>query len=235
MKPSMVIMAGGRGRRLGDLTENTPKPLVQVGGRPILQRKLEQYTRQGFRKFVLCLGYRAEQIRESVLKFDLPADFEFSDAGESAGILRRLVEARPLFGSDLLMTYGDTYTDLDLDELVRVHRQGANEATIVVAAIQNPFGLVEAEGDRVTFFKEKPVLRYYIGYAMISASALDLIPPAVVDLPDGEGLVTFFKILIALERLGVYEHSGLQITFNTKDELKAAEQNVAFYTDPEET
>ena len=74
-------------------------------------------------------------------------------------------------------------------------------------------------------------MNYYIGYAVISKTALELVPQKVINLPDGSGLVTFYKILIGMEKLGVYFHSGLQVTFNTEDELKAAEEQlVRFYT-----
>ena len=74
-------------------------------------------------------------------------------------------------------------------------------------------------------------MNYYIGYAIINKSAFDLIPPKIISMPDGEGLITFYKILMALRKLGVYNHSGLQITFNTKEELKEAEEKlIRFYT-----
>ena len=74
-------------------------------------------------------------------------------------------------------------------------------------------------------------MNYYIGYAIINKSAFDLIPPKIFAMTDGEGLVMFYKILMAMEKLGVDYHAGLQITFNTPEELKSAEkQLVRFYT-----
>ena len=135
-------------------------------------------------------------------------------------------------GDQILMSYGDTFTDIRLCELYAAHQKSGNEVTIVVAPIQNPFGLVEFnQENKVTFFEEKPILKYYIGYSVINKSALDLAPKEVLDMPNGKGLVNFFKILMKKELLGCYFHSGLQTTFNTEDELKMAkEKMVRFYT-----
>ena len=84
--------------------------------------------------------------------------------------------------------------------------------------------------------KEKPILNYYIGYAVINKSALELIPEKVINMPDGEGLVTFFKILMGMDLLGCYFHSGLQTTFNTPEEFEKAEKEIVnFCTAIEDT
>jgi len=230
-------MCGGRGSRLKYLTERTPKPLIQINNNSILEIKLNQYVNQGFQNFIFCIGYMGEQIREAVFSFKANINPLFSDAGENAGILERLHLAREHFDDQVLMTYGDTFTDIDLHLLIEEHEKNDNEVTIVVTPIQNPFGLVEFDrNNKVTYFKEKPTLNYYIGYAIINKSAFDLIPSKIISLPDGEGLVTFYKILMGMDKLGVYYHSGLQITFNTQEELKLAEEQlVRFYTAKENT
>lgn len=229
-------MCGGRGKRLGEITERVPKPLVQIAGRTILEMKFENYYAQGFHDFVFCIGYKGDLIRQEVQRFAGDGTREFSDAGQDAGILKRLATALPLMTESIVLTYGDTYTDLDLKRLVELHEASTNEATIVVAPIQNPFGLVEFDSSgKVTSFREKPILNYYIGYAVINRRAFDLAPERVIDMPDGQGLVTFYKILMAMEKLGVYYHSGLQITFNTEDELKVAQTKwTQFYTSSSE-
>jgi NDP-sugar pyrophosphorylase family protein len=228
----ILIMCGGRGKRLNTLTKDTPKPLVEFRGRTILEFKIEQYVEQGFRDFIFCIGFEGDQIRQAVDRINLDFNASFSDAGVDSGMLQRLYHARDLFDDYVMMTYGDTFTDIEVDKLVAQHIAGGNEATIVAAPIQSPFGLVEFDRDnKVTLFKEKPWLNYYIGYGVINKAAFELVPQKVIDLPDGNGLVTFYKILMGMEKLGVYFHSGLQVTFNTEDELKAAEEQlVRFYT-----
>ena len=234
-KMKILIMCGGHGKRLGSMTKNIPKPLVKINDKTILDLKIEQYQYQGFTSFIFCVGYKGELIRKSIDgKSGIHA--EFSDAGESAGILSRLNFAKSLFDEQVLMTYGDTFTDLQLSALNSAHQKHNNEATIVVAPIKNPFGLVEFNAEQqVTFFKEKPTLIYFIGYAVINKSALELIPDKVINMPDGEGIVTFFKILMGMDLLGCYFHSGIQTTFNTPEELKIAKKDIIkFFTTMED-
>lgn len=217
---------------MGRLTKKVPKPLIKLRGKTILEIKLDEYIRQGFQEFIFCIGYRGDLIRKAVQKYEPRIQASFSDAGENASIFERLYVARELFDGEVLMTYGDTFTDIDLSQLIVVHREGRNEATIVTASIQNPFGLVETNvRGQVVSFREKPVLSYYIGYAVIRKSALNFAPHEIRAMPDGEGLVAFYRILMALEKLGAYDHAGLRISFNTPDELKRAEIELSkFYT-----
>lgn len=228
----ILIMCGGRGKRLGKFTETMPKPLVKITDKSLLEFKLEEYLRQGFREFIFCIGYKGDAIRRTVMRFSDVARMEFSDAGIGAGMLERLYVARNLFHDQVLMTYGDTFTDIELEQFCKIHQTNDNDVTIVVAPIENPFGLVEFDRNyKVTYFKEKPILNYYIGYAIINKSAFDFISEKVITMPDGEGLVTFYKILMAMNKLGVYYHSGLQVTFNTPEELVEAKNKIIrFYT-----
>lgn len=230
--PKILVMCGGRGKRLNELTASSPKTLVQFRGRTILEFKMEQYLSQGFSDFIFCIGYEGEKIRSAIAKSDLSLNASFSEAGLDAGILKRLHHARDLYDDYVLMTYGDTFTDIDVRGFVDSHVASGNEATIVVAPFQSPFGLVEFDGDnKVTYFREKPILNYYIGYAVINKTAFDLVPENIIEIPDGQGLITFYKILMGMEKLGAFFHSGLQVTFNTEDELKAAEEKlIRFYT-----
>ena len=230
-KMKILIMCGGRGQRLGAVTDRLPKPLVKIDDRTILEHKIDQYCSQGFRDFIFCVGYKGELIR-NLVEQKSGIHVEFSDAGEKAGILARLFHAKPLFDNQIMMTYGDTFTDLQLSDLCAAHQKSCNEATIVVGPIQNPFGLVEFNPEnKITYFKEKPILHYYLGYAIINKSALDLLPQKVIDMEDGKGIITFYKILMGMELLGCYFHSGLQTTFNTKEELKTAKHQITrFFT-----
>lgn len=238
MKSQMkiMIMCGGRGSRLRQLTENIPKPLIKLNSKTILELKIEQYLSQGFNDFILCIGYKGNLIRQAVSGMHHRTKVSYSDSGEDVGILERIHLARDLFEDQVLMTYGDTFTDLCLSELIETHQKNNNEITIVAAPFKNPFGLVEYDQNhKMISFKEKPVLKYYIGYAVINKSALNYVPAEVLRMPDGEGLVMFYKTLMAMKKVGVYYYSGLQVTFNTESELKVARHKIArFYTAIEE-
>lgn len=228
----IAILCGGRGRRMGALTDDVPKPLVAFRGETILDLKIQDYIRRGCRRIVLCIGYKGDLIRSAVARYEGQAEICFSDAGENAGILQRLWHARDFWGDRVLMTYGDTFTDLDLGDLIRHHEAGGHRATLVSAPIENPFGLIEFDHKfKVSMFREKPVLNYYIGQALLERKALSLISEEVIGLADGLGVVTLFKILIAFEALGAYAHQGLEITFNTQKDLAQMEEKFSgFYT-----
>ncbi len=234
---SILIMCGGRGARLGDITKNCPKPLIKIGGVTILERKIGHYMRNGFKDFIVCIGYKADMIKSSLRKGGFSRYCRYSDSGEPAGILKRLYNARNMFDDNVVLTYGDTFANIDLSLLLKTHIKEKNSATIVVAPIQNPFGLVEYDNNRkVLSFKEKPVLNYYIGYAVINKSDIERVPQKMIGMPDGKGLVEFYKYLIDKGSLGIFEYSGPQITFNTEDELRLARRKMtAFYTSREET
>jgi len=222
-------MCGGRGSRLEPLTKTIPKPLVEIGGESILIHKIEFYKTQGFKDFIFCVGYKSDLIINAVKEIK-GINAEFSDAGENVGILDRIDRIKDMFDSDAIVTYGDTFTDLNLQDLLDQHKKAENAITIVTAPIVNPFGLVEIDASSyITSFKEKPVLNYYIGYHVLSKKALDFAPKFIVDKPDGEGLVMFFKMLIGMGYLGSFQHAGTQITFNTMEEHKIAEEKIKHF------
>jgi glucose-1-phosphate cytidylyltransferase len=234
--PPILIVCGGKGRRLGKIGQTVPKALITIKNKTILEWKLRHYLKQGCRDFIFCLGYKGNMIREAVKSFNIPATFTFSEGGEPVGILKRIYIAKKFFNDEVIVTYGDTFAEINLLKLIREHRKNKHGATIVVAPIKSPFGLVEFSlTGTVQKFDEKPILNYFIGYAVISKHALDMAPRKVIDMPDGKGIVTFFKILMSLGKLGALYYPGFQITFNTEDEVRIArEKMISFYTNKEQ-
>ena len=229
---STIILCGGRGARLRPLTDALPKALVPLNGKPILQHIIESYIRHGRRTFVLCLGYYGDKVIEFCRQAGFDADIQFSNAGEAAGMLERLVAARPYIGDRAIVTYGDTLIDVDIDDLEARHRRSGAALTITTADVRSPFGQVQTEaGGRVVDFREKPVHTYYVGQMVVEAGALEGVAPDVVALPDGLGLVHWLRTLIAEGRVWQYAYSGPQITFNTEQDLAQAERDLmSFYT-----
>ena len=229
----IMILCGGRGSRLGSLTERIPKPLIRINDKTILEIKLRKYLELGFRDFVLCIGYKGSLIEKAVMGYGLDANIVFSDAGENAGMLKRIFHAKDYFADSVIITYGDTFANIDLKKLLHQHIKRGNEITITVAPIQNPFGLVEYdENYMVSSFREKPVLQYYIGYAVFKRTSMKLVTKEMIEMPNGQGLVAFFKLLIDINKLGAYYHPGLEVTFNTQEELRVAEEKIMnFYTE----
>ena len=228
----VAILCGGRGTRLKPTTDIIPKALVELNGRPILDYILDFYRSKGLSKFILCVGYKAEQVKAHYANSPTGSDLCFSDVGEDASMLQRIWSLREEIGERLFVSYCDTFIDIDLKGMLEHHIDRRAEATIVTAEIRNPFGLLTIDADRwVTSFVEKPLLNYYIGCFLIEQSAFQYITPEMLEQPDGQGLVHFFQLLIAQRKLAAFRHEGDQITFNTESERQKAEEFLGkFYT-----
>ncbi len=230
-----IILCGGRGSRLQPLTDHVPKPLVPLNGKPILQHVVQNYSAKGFNEFVLCVGYKGEAIAEFVKTLEIDATFEISDAGENASMLERLHHARNFIGEQAFVAYGDTLIDVDLPAMAAQHLRQNAPLTITTATIQSPFGLINFDdAHRVQSFREKPQQWYFVGQMLLNKHILDTLPTALLEKPDGTGLVDLFQQLIQDNQLFAFEYAGPQITFNTPQELDEAERNfIAFFTQRE--
>lgn len=176
----VVILCGGMGTRLRDETEVRPKPMVEIGGRPILWHIMRTFAHHGYRDFVLCLGYKGEQIKNffcnyEVLTNDVTVDLgtgaltfqqgdrrpdwrvTLADTGLQAKTGARVKRVQRYVDSDLFMlTYGDGVTDLDLRRLEAFHRSHGRIGTVTGVFPPSRYGELNIVGDRVLTFREKP-------------------------------------------------------------------------------
>lgn len=231
-RAKVLILCGGRGRRLSPNVSSLPKVLIELHGKPILQHILEFYIQRQWRQFVICAGYRSDLIQNFLSQFQGKAEIEISDSGEEAGMLERLYKARHLIDKRAIVTYGDTFIDIDIDQMLKEHLKGGRDLTLTVADIRTPFGIVKIDNDqKVKSFEEKPVFSYYIGHMILERKVLDELDEPLIFTPDGEGIVKLFQLLARQKRLYAYKHKGLKLTFNTWDEHKSAEDVfVRFFT-----
>jgi len=156
----VIILCGGRGTRLREHTETIPKPLVEIGARPILWHVIRIYAEQGFRRFLLCLGARGEMIEEFVRGDWLPPGLtiECVDTGEDTPTGGRiaLVEDR-VRGDRFCATYADGLADVDLRSVLEFHSEHGALATLTVVRPELQFGVARLNGaGRVEGFVEKP-------------------------------------------------------------------------------
>jgi len=232
----VAVLCGGRGRRLRPATDTIPKALVKLNGRPILDYVIDFYRSKQLSQFILCVGYKADKVREHYATPPPGVEILFSDAGENASMLKRIWALQDFSWERLFVSYSDTFIDLNLDHMLATHQERQAEVTIVTARIRNPFGLVTSNSEGwVTSFVEKPLLNYYIGSFILERSALAYVTADMLQSPDGQGLVDFFGILAGHQKLAAFEHRGLQITFNTESERQKAEKDMGrFYTYSEE-
>jgi glucose-1-phosphate cytidylyltransferase len=181
----VVILCGGRGTRLREKTESLPKPLVEIGGRPIVWHVIGIYAAQGFDRFLLATGYLGEQVERFVAEERWPqgVSVECIDTGldtPTGGRIAALGER--LSGGTFCATYADGVADVDLDALLGGHREAGVAATVTVVHPDLQWGVAELDGDRVTGFVEKPRSERWIngGFFCFEPAALDHIGPASV-------------------------------------------------------
>lgn len=211
----VVILCGGKGTRLG-AGQSLPKPLVEVGGRPIVQHVVELYAAQGRRRFLLAAGYRADLLAAAVASIAWPdgVTVEAIDTGvetETGGRILRLRER--LAGETFHVTYADGLADIDLDRLQARHVAGGRTTTITVVRPELPFGVVDlAAGGDVVGFREKPRSRDWIngGFMLFEPDVFDVLDDDTTTLEREP-----FERLAAQQRLHSAPHEGFWACMDT--------------------
>lgn len=177
----VVILAGGLGTRLREQTEFIPKPMVPVGGKPILWHIMKTYSHYGFKRFIVCLGYKGNIIKEYFFHYNIMnsdftvklggnGDLKFhnshcaedwevtlAETGSKSMTGARVKRIEDKIDTDIFMlTYGDGVADIDLEKLLEFHRSHNKTATITGVRPPSRFGELVADGSRVVEFSEKP-------------------------------------------------------------------------------
>ena len=213
-----VILCGGRGTRAYPHTDTVPKPLLDVGGRPILRHVMEIFAEQGHREFVLATGYLGDQIVRYSKELPDEWDVTLVDTGADTGTGGRVELCRPYLGERFMVTYGDGVGDVDLNRLLGHHDRSGAAATLTTVPLPSPYGTVDLELDgRVVSFQEKPVLQdHWINAGFF---VFDL---AAFDHWHGQDLEQeVLPALAAGGRLFAYRHTGFWSSMDTyKDALR---------------
>jgi len=176
----VVILAGGLGTRLSEETVIRPKPMVEIGGRPILWHIMKIYSHYGFNDFIICLGYKGYLIKEYFANYFLhmtdvtfhlaenrmeihretaePWRVTLVDTGDETMTGGRLKRVFPYIGDEevFALTYGDGVANLDLTAELAFHKSHGRQATVAAVRPAKRFGAISIEGDRVKTFQEKP-------------------------------------------------------------------------------
>ncbi|NQV81450.1 MAG: NTP transferase domain-containing protein [Alphaproteobacteria bacterium] len=200
-----LIMAGGLGSRLGEITDSTPKPLVSVGGRPILEHIMGKLEAAGIGRILVSVNHLAEQIEDFVRNRENQARIEILREDRKLGTAGALSLLPTSHRGTLLVLNGDVLTDVDFGALLEFHRRHGHDGTIGVAhhQIQVPFGVVRHdESGMFVGIDEKPVLKHFVaaGIYLFSPDILQLVPKNCrIDMPD---LLNQAKVLG--RRIGIF-------------------------------
>lgn len=237
-----VILAGGLGTRLGEETSFRPKPMVEIGGMPILWHIMKTYSHFGLNDFIICLGYRGYMIKEyftnyflhtSDVTLDLarnhmeihetrsePWRITLVETGTDTMTGGRLKAIRPYLveGEPFCFTYGDGVADIDIGALTAFHRSHGARATITSVVPPGRFGALELDGSKVTSFREKPA-----GDGGRINGGFFVADPSVLDLVEDAQSVWEQRPLMALAAQGelhAYQHDGFWQPMDTlRDKL----------------
>jgi glucose-1-phosphate cytidylyltransferase len=183
-RPPVVILCGGRGTRLQERTQEIPKPLVEIGGVPIVWHVIQLYAGQGFRRVLLATGYKGELIERFVAGEQWPAGVEVEciDTGLETQTGGRIKRLEPLLSGEpsFCATYADGLADVDLDALLAFHAGHDALATLTVVRPELQFGVTELDAEGVVQgFHEKPRSEHWIngGFFCFEAGMLDHLEP----------------------------------------------------------
>lgn len=240
----VVILAGGLGTRLTEETETKPKPMVEIGGRPILWHIMKSYAHYGLRDFVVALGYKGEVIKRYFLDYakiqgsfsvDLASgqvqragegmddwNVHLIDTGSQTMTGGRIKRAGALAGRETFMaTYGDGVCDANIKELLAFHRRHGKLATITAVRPPARFGGLVFDGDQIVEFTEKP----QVGEGWINGGFF-VLEPAVLDYIDGDATPFEAKPLERLAadgQLMAYKHGDFWQCMDTMRDLRLLE------------
>ncbi|MFH1283591.1 MAG: glucose-1-phosphate cytidylyltransferase [bacterium] len=242
-----VILCGGYGTRLSEETYNRPKPLIEIGDKPILWHIMKNYSSFGFNEFLLATGYKGEKIKEYFIKecFDLDEDLalifnakqmlpirqhpnnwiaDIIDTGEGTMTGGRLYRLRDKLKGDqtFMLTYGDGVGDIDINKLIAYHKSRGKIATITAVKPTARFGEIQFKGEEVVSFKEKPNISLgWIngGFFVFEKKIFDYISGDEIML-EGEPLENLAKD----GELTAYKHDGFWKCMDTLRDKKELER-----------
>jgi glucose-1-phosphate cytidylyltransferase len=213
----VIILCGGRGTRLNG---ERPKPLIEIGGRPIVWHVISIYARQGFKRFLLLTGYQGERVAEFVDSTSWSVDVECIDTGVDTPTGGRVHRVRSRLTEPFCLTYADGLADIDLAAL-RAHHEGSGAlATMTVVRPELPFGVALLDGSLVTGFREKPVADQWVngGFFVLDPRAVGYLRDDAVLERDP------LERLAADGLLGAYRHSGFWRCLDTYKDAVALEE-----------
>ena len=233
----IMILAGGFGTRLREHTETLPKPMITVGGKPLLWHIMQTYAHFGHSDFYLALGYKSENIKEYFLNYNsLSSDFMINlssgnivshqadvvnwnvtlkNTGDTTMTGGRVKRMQTLIGEETFMlTYGDGVADIDIDKLLSFHKNHGKMVTMTAVRPAARFGELHLDGSRVVSFQEKPQMNdgwINGGYFVIEPAFFDLIDSDTT-LLEREPL----ERAVAMGELMAYRHEGFWQCMDTK-------------------
>ena len=203
----LVILAGGKGTRMDEATNLKPKPLIEIGGKPILWHIMKIYSTHNINDFVICLGYKGELMKEYFEKLNSTLwNVQLVDTGEHTMTGGRIKKIQKYINDPFCLTYGDGLSDVDINRLISFHKEKKTTATLTAVHPPERFGVLSLSEDYVTEFHEK-----HAGESSWINGGFFVFEPEIFDYLDDDSTVLERKPLETLakeQKLTAFKHDG---------------------------
>jgi dTDP-glucose pyrophosphorylase len=223
----VVLMVGGLGKRLRPLTENTPKPMLHVGGKPILQTIVKGFVDSGFTNITMCLGYKANVIQDYFKDgSSFGANIDYIVEEKRMGTAGALTLLSKRLNKPFFVMNGDLLTDVNYEQMLDFHESHNSKATVCVREydFQVPYGVVNINNEDITSIEEKPVHSFFVnaGIYLLKPECIDLIPND--EFYDMTSLIE--KIIFNKDRIVSFPIREYWLDIGRMDEFKQANRDV---------
>ena len=218
-----VILAGGYGTRISEESHLKPKPMIEIGGKPILWHIMKIYSAHGVNDFVICLGYKGQLIKEYFTKFDSALwNIQLIDTGEHTMTGGRIKRIQKHIDDTFCLTYGDGLSDVDISGLISFHKEKKSTATLTAIHPPERFGVLSLSGDYVTEFHEK----HSGGSSWINGGFFVFEPEIFDNLRDDSTILerTPLETLAKEQKLTAFIHDGFWHPMDTLRDKKHLEK-----------
>ena len=214
-----VILAGGYGTRISEESHLKPKPMIEIGGKPILWHIMKIYSSHKINEFIICCGYKGEQIKEYFSKYEYADDIakkwdvQLVDTGEDTMTGGRLKRIKDHIDDTFCATYGDGVSDIDINRLISYHKEKKSLATLVAIHPPERFGVLNLSGDYVTEFHEK-----HRGESSWINGGFFVFEPKIFDYLQDDSTVlekTPLETLAKEQQLTSFKHNGFWYPMDT--------------------
>ena len=217
-----VILAGGHGTRISEESNIIPKPLIEIGGKPILWHIMKIYSAYKIDDFIICLGYKGEKIKEYFEQFDSKLwNIQLIDTGLDTMTGGRLKRIQDKIDNTFCMTYGDGVSDVNLNNLLTFHKEKKSLATLTAIHPPERFGVLNLSGDYVTEFHEK-----HTGESSWINGGFFVFEPEIFDYLQNDSTVLErapLETLAKEQKLAAFKHNGFWHPMDTLRDKKHLE------------
>jgi glucose-1-phosphate cytidylyltransferase len=202
----VVILAGGLGSRISEETKLKPKPMVEIGGKPIIWHIMKIYSFYGINDFIICCGYKGEKIKKYFAENNENWNVSCIDTGLETMTGGRLKRIQNLIDDTFCLTYGDTVNDLNIEELIKFHKKESRLATVTSCIPPEKYGVLEIKENKVISFKEKPPME-----EVWVNGGFFVLEPQIFEYLENDSTIWEkepMEGLVKNNQLSAYKHSG---------------------------